>query len=415
VPSFVEAQPHTPHALVVDSYLTPAAGAETLLGVQHALASVEDRFLPLRIGQERRRPALALGILYRSAKFIALDMPQDHMLMVVAHEVFGHGARFREIGNGRIRYRFDAPIPYGEGGAVTHFNGEFPVSPLGLLVVETAGMEAQHVLANAIAERAIGRGRLHYREAWLYFESRLAAMSYVLGASDRSREGHDVADFLKTFKEACQAPCVPPRRREIQRRALVALADPLVYYSIYSFAAGYAGKGNVTSVVPMVPVGRGVRVLPSVAFQLTPHGTEWSTTLTGVRGEGRGVKITRAWLPAVTLPRMASVTVRVGDTGGSRPWGIGVRAADVASALGLRAAVALDLWRQPLVLADQTSAPLRTGASATATMVVPLPRRLRSQWMSGIHVTAGYKDDGFVPGEMLSRGLVLRVGAVVGP
>ena len=42
---------------------------------------------------------------------MALDMPQDHLLMVVAHEVFGHGARFRELGDGRIRYGFDAPHP----------------------------------------------------------------------------------------------------------------------------------------------------------------------------------------------------------------------------------------------------------------------------------------------------------------
>jgi len=43
--------------------------------------------------------------------------------MVVGHEVFGHGARLREIGAGDIRYRF-APIPYGGGGAVTEFEGD---------------------------------------------------------------------------------------------------------------------------------------------------------------------------------------------------------------------------------------------------------------------------------------------------
>ena len=30
-----------------------------------------------------------------AAKFTALDVPQDHMLLVVQHEVFGHGARLR--------------------------------------------------------------------------------------------------------------------------------------------------------------------------------------------------------------------------------------------------------------------------------------------------------------------------------
>ncbi len=89
--------------------------------------------------------------------------------MVVAHEIFGHGARFRELGEGELSYGFDAPIPYGSGDAFTRFNGAFPISPLADLTASASGMEAQHSLADAIAERAVARGRLHYREGWLYF------------------------------------------------------------------------------------------------------------------------------------------------------------------------------------------------------------------------------------------------------
>jgi len=41
---------------------------------------------------------------------------------------------------------------------------------------------------------------------------------------------------------------------------------------------------------------------------------------------------------------------------------------------------------------------------------VPLPRVLRSRWSEGIHVAAGYKSQGFVPGEQLSGGAVVRAG-----
>src|SRR5687767_8203164 len=202
-PCVASAQTPVPYLVVFDSYMSPAAGAEGLLTIQHWLATAEDRWLPVKIGAERSRPAFALGLLYRTGKFFALDMPQDHFFLVVAHEYFGHGARFRELGDGRLRYGFDAPIPYGSGNAVTKFNGRFPISPLAALNVSAAGIEAQHVLADAITERAVTRGRLHYREAWLYFESRLAALSYTLSASPTSSEGHDIADFLDTFQEAC--------------------------------------------------------------------------------------------------------------------------------------------------------------------------------------------------------------------
>src|SRR5918993_154161 len=83
-PGLASAQTAVPHAIVFDQYMTPTAGAQGLLAIQHVLAAAEDRWLPLKIGEERSRPALALGILYRSGKFIGLDIPQDHFLLVVA-------------------------------------------------------------------------------------------------------------------------------------------------------------------------------------------------------------------------------------------------------------------------------------------------------------------------------------------
>src|SRR5918995_6059647 len=358
-PFVASAQTAVPYVVVFDSYMSPAAGAEGLLTVQHVLASVEDRWLPLKIGAERSRPAFALGILYRTGKFFALDMPQDHFLLVVAHEYFGHGARFRELGDGRLRYGFDAPIPYGSGDAFTKFNGRFPVSPLANLNVSAAGIEAQHSLADAITERAVARGRLHYREAWLYFESRMAGMSYILSASPISAEGHDAADYLETFEEACTAPCEPLTRNYVQRRALLALADPMLYYALYGLAVSYIGNGGTTGPMPLIPVGGGVRVLPSLGYAMAPYGTEW-TVRAAFQQEQRAKSQER---------RFTSVAVRVGNTGASSTWGINARMADALRFRGLRIAIVADVWRQPEVLADKTSDPQSVGAGALATTV----------------------------------------------
>jgi hypothetical protein len=399
-PVLAYAQAAMPHAIVFDQYMTPAAGAQGLLTIQHVLATAEDRWLPIKIGQERSRPALALGILYRSTKFFALDMPQDHFLLVAAHEVFGHGTRFRELGEGRLRYGFDAPIPYGSGDAFTSFNGRFPVSPLANLTVSAAGIDAQHALADAIAERAVSRGRIHYREAWLYFESRLAAVGYILSASPTSSEGHDVADFLDTFEKACTAPCSPLTRNYIQRRALLALVDPLLYYSMYGLAVSYIGNGTTTGPMPLIPVGGGMRVMPSLGYALAPYGAEWSVRAAFQQGQ-RAKSGER---------RIAGVTLRVGNTGASSTWGLSVRASDVLRVRGLPIELAADVWRQPELLADETGAEQSTGVGALATVVLPLPRLLRSRWSEGVHVAAGYKSQGFVPGEPLAGGVVFRAG-----
>jgi hypothetical protein len=403
-PATVLAQSSVPYTVVFDSYMTPVAGAQGLLTVQHLIASAEDRWLPLKLGAERSRPALAVGILYRAGKFFALDMPQDHFFMVVAHEVFGHGARFRELGDGRSRYGFDAPIPYGSGNAFTRFNGFFPISPLANLNVSAAGIDAQHALADAIAERAVARGRLHYREAWLYFESRMAAVDYMLSASPMSSEGHDVADFLETFEKACTAPCSPLTRNYVQRRALLALADPLLFYSMYGLAVSYIGNGSATGPMPLIPVGGGVRLMPSLGYALAPYGAEWSFR-TSFHQEQRAQSRER---------RITGITLRVGNTGASSTWGFSTRAADVLRVRGFHIGLAFDVWRQPELLANQTSDPQHMGAGAVATVVVPIPRFLRSQWTDGIQISAGYKSQGFVPGEQLSGGGVVRAGIALG-
>ena len=403
IPRVVHAQGPAPHAIVFDSYMTPAAGAEDLLTLQHVLVSAEDRWLPLKIGDERSRPGLAVGILYRSAKFFGLDMPQDHFLLVVAHEVFGHGARFRELGDGRLRYGFDAPIPYGSGDAFTSFDGLFPTTPLAEMTASASGIEAQHSLADSIATRAVARGRLGYREGWLYFESRLAAVGYILSASPTSSAGHDIADFLDAFERACTAPCVPLRRHDVQRRALAALADPLLYYSIYGLTVSYVGNGKTTGPMPLIPIGSGMRVLPSLGYTLTPYGEEW-TVRTALQHARRAESADR---------RITGITLRIGNTGASSTWGITAQAADVLRVKRLDLDLRVDLWRQPELLPEHVTAALETGVGAIATTVVPVPRRLRSRWSDGIHIAAGYKSQGYVPGEHLSGGAVVRVGLAV--
>src|SRR5258706_9059285 len=365
--------------IVFDRYMSPAAGVWDLLAIQRGIAAVEDGLLPLKFGGERRRLPLLAGIGYRAGKLIFLDVPQDHMLLVLGHEVSGHGARLRELGVGHIGYSFDGPVPYTHGGAVTSFSGEVPDTPLTFLTIEMAGIEAQNVMADAIAARAFENGRLHYREAWLYFENRYLGMTYMLHATKGAPEGHDIADFVRTFTDACtQPPCEPITLSHIKRGARLTLADPMLYYALYGFATSYIAEGKATSPLPMIPIGGGVHVLPSLGFQLAPYGTERllrGAFTSGARDKGRGARVT-------------AVTLRMGDTGATTPWAIDVHASDVRLFRKVHVGATASLWRQPPALADQTSAPLRAGGAAAATIRLPLKRITRIDWLRA-SVTAG--------------------------
>ena len=107
--------------------------------------------------------------------------------------------------------------------------------------------------------------------------------------------------------------------------------------------------------------------------------------------------------------RVTAVTLRVGDAGASTTWGVDAHASDVRVFRSLHARLSASVWRQPPVLSDTTSAPLKTGGAGLATVAVPLRKFTHAGWLR-LSVTAGYKSEGFFPGEQLRGGAILRVG-----
>lgn len=386
------------YTATVDRPMTIAAGTADLLALQRALAAVEDRVLPPRRFDETTRLRRALGVGYRLAKLAALDLPQDHFVMVAAHEVFGHGARLREIGAPAIGYRFDAPIPYGDGGGSTRFLLPERVARAERVSIATAGLEAQTVLASTIGVEALARGVFHHREAWLYVESRLAGLGYIRSVSARSREGHDVAAFLHDLNAGCEEPsCRPLGARGLKRSALLMLADPLLASAAYGVAVSYLVQGRTRVRVPLIPLPGDLRYLPAVDFSLTPYGTEWSTSH-HVLHDGR----------------LTSVAVRVGQTGRGRTWGAALAAREAFRRGRLAVALSAALWRQPPLDASPTSTARRLGGLATATVAAPLGRARVARRPLGVVVQAGAKTEGYAPGERLRAGPIVRVGLTCG-
>ena len=393
------AQDAPPYVVMLDRDMTPAAGTFDLLAVHRAVAAVEDRWLPPVRFDESTLLTRTLGIGYRFGKWFGLDLPQDHFLMVVGHEVFGHGARLREIGARNIRYGFDTPIPYGHGGAVTSFAGDLLLTRADALGIDAAGIEAQNVLADHIARQALRARALPYRDAWLYIESRLDGLRYIRSVSPRSPEGHDVRSFLLDFNDECDPPaCTTLDASALKRRALLMLADPMLAYAGYAWAVAYLVRGGPTAAVPMIPLPHDVRYLPAVRFEMTPYGTAVTTEHTIVR---RG--------------RLTSISVGAGDTGGRRAWQIGIAAVDVLRSARARGDLDLSLWQQPALDAPPGAQVVAAGALGAATARIPLGYRSRLGERAAVLVQAGYKSDGFVRGERLHAGPILRVGLTFQP
>jgi hypothetical protein len=143
--------------------MTVGAGATVIATFGNLIARGENALIPDRLFGETGVPKRTVNALYRTARLVLLDLPQENWLMVANHEIFGHGARLRERFDASISYHIDAPFPLGHGGGSTSFGLDREPTTAEWLAVSAAGMEVNAVSAGLIAHR----GRLSHPAAEL--------------------------------------------------------------------------------------------------------------------------------------------------------------------------------------------------------------------------------------------------------
>jgi hypothetical protein len=395
VASSAAAQTVTSPALF-DADLTAGAGATLTTAAGAAISRAEDLVVPSRLFPEEGPLGRTANVTYRVARMMWFDWPQEHLLMVVNHEVFGHGARLRERFNGPIGYRIDAPPPYGEGGGSTSFVFDREPTYPELLAVHAGGMEADGIAAALVAHQAFSSGRLRPRDALRYLEFELDTLGYVWSTDSAGEDpGHDVADFLDTYDDlAATLGSSPLTLPMLRREALAGLANPALAYAVISVVR-YLATGAEDAPVPTLSIG-GVRYLPMMRYRLTPYGREWS--LVNELG-GR--------------MRPTTIDLRVGRGPQTTSWSVGVMQQSVASWGGWSVDAAAHVWSQPRMFGADEQVPL-ADSQPGALVRGRIERRIFPGSSTGEQATLvfdiGIKSDGFVPGDPLEGGVVLRGG-----
>jgi hypothetical protein len=390
-----------PSALVlVDRDLSVGAGATLAAAAGLFVETVEQPLVPNRLFEEQGVARRSGNIAYRAARLVYFDWPQEAWLLVANHEVFGHGARVRELFGGYVRYRIDAPGPYGAGGGATFYEIGPDVTVHDLQAISVAGMEVNAVAAEQIAAMAFGTGRISSRTAIRYLGFELDAFDYIRGTLDEDdRGGHDVADFIELYNLGAEiVDAEPLTARTLRRQTLVSLANPMLVSAVIGIGR-YLATGVTDS--PVLALGIGpVRMMPVTRYRLTPFGPEWALTSDVAIGAHVG-----------------QVSVRVGRAPLARPFGAGV------SYSGLRVGawllgVALQGWRQPPLARGATpdfglsliGRDLDWGGRVRVRAESPLAKLGWSDSPLTLVVDAGLKSNGFVVGEPIEPGLVLRAG-----
>ncbi len=113
-----------PYNLILDYPLSSRALSEDLVTAHKLIYTVENKYLKPKLFDEDNAFRKLSGMAYRFGKTVFIDIPIDHIILLVQHEVYGHGYRYREMGYINNHYQIKLPPPYDCGGGMA-YRGEW--------------------------------------------------------------------------------------------------------------------------------------------------------------------------------------------------------------------------------------------------------------------------------------------------
>jgi len=391
------------YRLLLDGSLSPVTGAHAVLSLHRGLYRLEDRYLGTRWFDERNPGLKIAGVSIRLVKTIGLDYVADYMGFLVQHEFFGHGARYREFGFTENRFSLHFPPPFGDGEGWA-FRGR-PAEGRRLsshehLTMISGGSEANTVLSLHLRGNWLHRGDIHYRESLLYLFTSNDLAAYILRtkAGLRKEAGNDILAYLRALNGLEGYPSEADYRLSVDdlaRAAWINLLNPFPYFALYAFFKSYLWSGEENFRFPMIRVGRSGGYLPAFRMGLTPFGPElfWENLYADRKTGG-----------------VYGLTFRYGMPAFHDFWGFGVEAEVQPRGRLFIVGARLDVWNQPALTLGGES--LESGKAGWGGAVIGrlFYRVLGERSLLHLAAELGYKTSGYLEGERLSGGWILRVG-----
>jgi len=395
-PAFAQVQ----YPLLFDKTFSARTGAHNIVTLHRGLYGLEGKFLKARWFDEDSFGKKAAGMTYRLAKSILVDYALDHLSFLGQHEVFGHGARYREFGYVDNEFTLNLPPPYGNGrgwASTGHLKKPRITGPHERLGMVLGGSESNAVLSHVLRSNWLQRGSIHYRESILYILSANDLSSYILRTryNLRGEGGNDVLNYLRTLNSQHGYFLEENHKLtldDLAARAWINMLDPFLYFSLYAYFKTYLWSGDESVPVPMIKWG-GARYLPSFHLGLTPFGPEYYFENLVVKNG-----------------RIYDVYLRYGNPTFHKFWGMGAHVMNLVKGARISLDARVDIWNQPPLLLGGERMTETGGGWGGSIQGAVYYRLFKNRPLFHLTAQAGYKTAGFLKGEQLAGGFILRVG-----
>jgi hypothetical protein len=384
-----------PNHFIFDKNQSQQFGSENIITTHNLLYNFSDSLIPHKLWNEEKIGSKIGGIGYRAIKFGLLDFQIDWLLQLIQHEVFGHGSRFREFGYSDISYELDLLYPYGQAEGHAHFNNPWQYLNTTTQITShyLAGSEANNLMASNLEERMLLNNQIHYRQGSLYLISKNDFLLYLTATITNFENGGDMENYISSINPNTPFGSGPYTSEKLFKQSLISLINPMQIYSAWAIGKNYLLDGNST--MPKIPTIKikEIGYLPAFNYNLTPFGSEYILNQYFIKGN-----------------RLLTVKARLGDNTFHSFYGGGFKIANLIDKQKIKLGINLEGWQQPsFQLSGETIKNVDEGFGVLAnTAVSYFPFTKIKKF--GVYSLIGYKTEGYVIGEQLDKGIILRFG-----
>ncbi|MFH0894151.1 MAG: hypothetical protein V2A54_06930 [Bacteroidota bacterium] len=388
--------------IIFDKQQSQYFGSYNLITLHQVLYSFEDKNIRDTLFGENNFLKKTAGFGYRMTKLLLLDGQIDGFIALAQHEVFGHGARARELGYSDVLYNMHLLPPFGDGSGLTHWGAtlktgyDMPTSQENI-ALHIGGVDCEMLLADNLTNQMLLNDTLHYRQGLFYLFAQNNLLLYLWGTRytkpSNIKQGNDMVSYVNDLNNLYSNSLNNDYDvNKLSIQSLISFANPFQIYSAFSILYAYGIKGKKQLKMPMIKFGS-LRYLPAFNYSLTPFGSQYHFV--------NYIRYKNALL---------SGDFNIGDNTFNNFYGFSIKGFNIVNKKRIAINFHLDVWSQPDLELEKYSTPSTINKIGEAFKIDLTLRPFERKNKMGLFLQTGYKTKGYLMGEPLAESLILRYG-----
>ncbi|OJJ22040.1 hypothetical protein BKI52_08355 [marine bacterium AO1-C] len=367
-------------------------GAENIATVGYLWQKLDHKFIPIQLFHQTHTGSKIGNIAYRLGKLFLLNYPITFILPSIQHERFGHGSRATEFSGTIESVQITLPPPFQFRLPSISTSNTSLQTPQQILVETIGGSEANFILSDILRKNILLDHKLDYHTAFMYLYANNDLAGYAGFAANIATS--DIRIAVDNLNSQSQNNSGNLTLKRVQLYGILSIVlDPLNYYALKSIFWDYVWSGQYSKKINLIPLGPTLHYLPKASFNFAPYGVEIN-------------------LQNYLKHKRQLYALNISHTDGTfeNAWRLSAQAWNLTLTNRISFNLAGEIWQQPEISFYKENNLLTTkgfGGAIVATTYYDLIKQ-DHQW--GLVLQLGYKSKGFMKGEILDNGVIIRGG-----